>query len=115
VHYGIVRYGTDPNDLSQTAKSPIWLNPDPSVRPGSDLPNHPYRRSARFHRRISIEPLLQWDNSSEKAVNWQSNSLVFERVPILGRCSSADYCYADTKSKSLAHIRRDSGQDPLLA
>ncbi|SRR6266404_1841141 len=30
VHYGIVRYGTDPNDLSQTAKSPFRLNPDHS-------------------------------------------------------------------------------------
>jgi Purple acid Phosphatase, N-terminal domain len=27
-HYGIVHYGTDPNNLSQTAKSPIRLNPD---------------------------------------------------------------------------------------
>jgi Purple acid Phosphatase, N-terminal domain len=27
VHYGIVRYGTDPKDLSQTAKNPIRLNP----------------------------------------------------------------------------------------
>jgi len=26
VHYGIVYYGTDPNDLSQTAKSPLRLN-----------------------------------------------------------------------------------------
>jgi hypothetical protein len=26
-HYGIVRYGTDPKNLSQTAKSPITLNP----------------------------------------------------------------------------------------
>jgi hypothetical protein len=26
-HYGIVHYGTDPKDLSQTAKSPIRLNP----------------------------------------------------------------------------------------
>ena len=26
-HYGIVRYGTDPTKLSQTAKSPIRLNP----------------------------------------------------------------------------------------
>jgi phosphodiesterase/alkaline phosphatase D-like protein len=26
VHYGIVRYGTDPKDLSQTAKSPLRLN-----------------------------------------------------------------------------------------
>ena len=26
-HYGIVRYGTNPKDLSQTAKSPIRLNP----------------------------------------------------------------------------------------
>ena len=26
VHYGIVRYGTDPEDLSQTAKNPIRLN-----------------------------------------------------------------------------------------
>jgi hypothetical protein len=25
-HYGIVRYGTDPKDLTQTAKSPIVLN-----------------------------------------------------------------------------------------
>jgi hypothetical protein len=30
VHYGIVRYGTDPKNLSQTAKSPIRLNPDHS-------------------------------------------------------------------------------------
>ena len=26
VHYGIVHYGTDPKDLSQTAKSPISVN-----------------------------------------------------------------------------------------
>jgi Purple acid Phosphatase, N-terminal domain len=26
-HYGIVRYGTEPTNLSQTAKSPIRLNP----------------------------------------------------------------------------------------
>jgi phosphodiesterase/alkaline phosphatase D-like protein len=30
VHYGIVRYGTDPRDLSQTAKNPIRLNPNHS-------------------------------------------------------------------------------------
>jgi len=30
VHYGIVRYGTDQKDLSQTAKNPIRLNPDHS-------------------------------------------------------------------------------------
>jgi hypothetical protein len=28
VHYGLVRYGTDPKDLSQTAKNPIRLNPE---------------------------------------------------------------------------------------
>jgi Purple acid Phosphatase, N-terminal domain len=27
VHYGIVRYGTDPKNLNQTAKNPIRLNP----------------------------------------------------------------------------------------
>src|SRR6266404_7415745 len=27
-HYGVVHYGTNPNDLSQTAKSPISLNPN---------------------------------------------------------------------------------------
>jgi Purple acid Phosphatase, N-terminal domain len=27
-HYGIVHYGLDPKNLSQTAKSPIRLNPD---------------------------------------------------------------------------------------
>jgi hypothetical protein len=27
-HDGVVRYGTDPKDLSRTAKSPIRLNPD---------------------------------------------------------------------------------------
>ncbi len=26
MHYGIVEYGTDPKDLSQTAKNPIRLN-----------------------------------------------------------------------------------------
>src|SRR5260370_40145378 len=30
VYYGIVRYGTDPKDLSKTAKNPIRLNPDHS-------------------------------------------------------------------------------------
>ena len=30
VHYGIVHYGTDPNGLSETAESPIRLNPDHS-------------------------------------------------------------------------------------
>jgi hypothetical protein len=28
VHYGVVHYGTDPKNLSQTAKSPIRVNPD---------------------------------------------------------------------------------------
>ena len=28
VHYGIVHYGRDPKNLSETAKSPIRLNPD---------------------------------------------------------------------------------------
>jgi Purple acid Phosphatase, N-terminal domain len=28
VHYGIVHYGTDPKNLSETAKSPMRLNPD---------------------------------------------------------------------------------------
>jgi hypothetical protein len=28
VHYGIVYYGTDPKNLSETAKSPLRLNPD---------------------------------------------------------------------------------------
>ena len=27
VHYGLVHYGTDPKNLSQTAKNPIRLNP----------------------------------------------------------------------------------------
>jgi hypothetical protein len=27
VHYGVVHYGTDPKDLSETAKNPIRLNP----------------------------------------------------------------------------------------
>src|SRR3984893_12636009 len=32
VHYGVVHYGLDPKNLSETAKSPIRLNPDhPSV------------------------------------------------------------------------------------
>src|SRR5229473_5298589 len=30
VHYGIVYYGTDPHGLTETAKSPIRLNPDHS-------------------------------------------------------------------------------------
>src|SRR5882762_5163945 len=30
VHYGIVRYGTDPKNLNRTAKSPIRLDPDHS-------------------------------------------------------------------------------------
>jgi Purple acid Phosphatase, N-terminal domain len=28
VHYGVVHYGTDPKNLSETARSPIRLNPD---------------------------------------------------------------------------------------
>ena len=31
VHYGVVHYGTDPKDLSQTAKNPIRLNPSHSA------------------------------------------------------------------------------------
>jgi hypothetical protein len=27
VHYGVVRYGTDPKDFGQTAKNPIRLDP----------------------------------------------------------------------------------------
>jgi hypothetical protein len=30
VHYGVVHYGTDPHSLTETAKSPIRLNPDHS-------------------------------------------------------------------------------------
>ena len=30
VHYGVVHYGTDPKDLSQTAKNPIRLDPSRS-------------------------------------------------------------------------------------
>jgi len=30
VHYGLVHYGTDRKDLSQTAKNPIRVNPDHS-------------------------------------------------------------------------------------
>jgi hypothetical protein len=30
VHYGVVHYGTNPKDLSQTAKNPIRLNPQHS-------------------------------------------------------------------------------------
>jgi hypothetical protein len=30
VHYGVVHYGTDPKNLSQTAKNPIRLNPNHS-------------------------------------------------------------------------------------
>jgi phosphodiesterase/alkaline phosphatase D-like protein len=44
-HYGVVRYGTKPTDLSQTAKNPIRLNPGhsytvfrvrmPDLKPGT--------------------------------------------------------------------------------
>ena len=30
VHYGVVHYGTNPQNLNQTAKNPIRLNPDHS-------------------------------------------------------------------------------------
>src|SRR5438445_13099672 len=30
VHYGVVHYGTDPKNLSQTAKNPLRLNPSHS-------------------------------------------------------------------------------------
>jgi hypothetical protein len=30
VHYGVVHYGTNPHSLTETAKSPIRLNPDHS-------------------------------------------------------------------------------------
>src|SRR5258708_19436160 len=33
VHYGIVHYGTDPKNLSETAKNPIRLNPYHSSPP----------------------------------------------------------------------------------
>ena len=46
-HYGIVRYGTDPTKLKQTAKSPIRLNPGHSftvfrVRLGGLAPRTTY-------------------------------------------------------------------------
>jgi Purple acid Phosphatase, N-terminal domain len=31
VHYGVVRYGSDPKALSQTAKNPVRLNPSHSA------------------------------------------------------------------------------------
>src|SRR5258706_9531040 len=37
VHYGIVQYGTDPKNLSQTAKNPIRLNPYRSEEHTSEL------------------------------------------------------------------------------
>jgi UDP-N-acetylmuramyl tripeptide synthase len=31
VHYGVVHYGTDPNRLTETAKSPIRMNPEQAL------------------------------------------------------------------------------------
>src|SRR6266700_2847534 len=42
-HYGVVHYGTSPKDLSQTAKSPIRLNP-----------GHPIRFSACVYKASSL-------------------------------------------------------------
>src|SRR5436853_4777106 len=55
-HYGVVHYGTNPKDLSQTAKSPIRLNPGHAstvfrVRV-DDLP----RRTTYYYKVDSMEP-----------------------------------------------------------
>src|SRR5882672_5824416 len=55
-HFGVVHYGTDPKDLSQTAKSPIRLNPghtyiDFRVRI-DDLPP----RTTYYYKVDSMEP-----------------------------------------------------------
>lgn len=42
VHNGIVHYGTDPKDLSQIAKSPLQVEPRPSIHgfPGAHRGSH---------------------------------------------------------------------------
>ena len=55
-HYGVVHYGTNPKDLSQTAKSPIRLNPSHTstvfrVRV-DDLPP----RTTYYYKIDSMEP-----------------------------------------------------------
>jgi NCS2 family nucleobase:cation symporter-2 len=62
-----VDFRARPNDLFILAVFRRFRSyPDafPVALPASSclgFPDHPYRRSARFHRRISAEPLLQWD------------------------------------------------------
>jgi hypothetical protein len=55
VHYGIVHYGTDPKDLSQTAKNPIRLNPNHSETVFRVLLNNLKPRTTYYYTVDSVE------------------------------------------------------------
>ena len=54
-HYGIVRYGTDPKNLSQTAKNPIRLNPGHSYTVFRVLMEHLKPGTTYYYKVESME------------------------------------------------------------
>src|ERR1700757_4360124 len=68
VHYGIVRYGTDPKDLSQTAKNPIRLNqnhPDTTFR----VRMEGLKPRTTYYYRVSSEESNGQSDGVKSAVN----------------------------------------------
>ena len=68
MHYGIVRYGTDPTDLSQTAKNPIRLNqshPDTTFR----LRMEGLKPRTTYYYRVSSEESNGQSDGVKSAVN----------------------------------------------
>src|ERR1700722_12346814 len=61
VHYGVVHYGTDPKDLSQTAKNPIRLNPYHSETVFRVLLNNLKPRTTYYYTVDSMEATGEGD------------------------------------------------------
>ena len=54
VHYGVVHYGRDPNNLNQTAKNPIRLNPNPFI---DRVPREPVRPPAEDDHYYTVKSM----------------------------------------------------------
>ena len=70
VHYGIVHYGTDPKDLSQTAKNPIRLNPYHSETVFRVLLNNLKPRTTYYYTVDSMESNGQSDGVASPVQNF---------------------------------------------
>ena len=73
VHYGVVHYGTDPSRLTETAKSPIRLNPDHAstvFRVRLDNLSSPWRNDSEYASEDEVCGNEKWVRSAGQPGEW---------------------------------------------